>query len=408
MNHTYWPLALALALGACNAPAPPAAQPTDAEQGLVVLETDYDSSNVGLIGEDGTVLSPSVVSSGSGAPGLSALLSGDVVLPGPVSRGRIVVIDRGSAVLSWVDPSTARVSAQLSVGTGFYSNPQDYAEASPHRAYVPRLAGNPNAGQEPFDGGNDVLVIDPAAPRITGRIELMPAMKGADPKYLPRANRVVVAGGQLYVLLSGYAEDFCDTSPESRLARIDPATNQIDDVLVLDGLHGCTAMALSPDGGTLAVNCSGFERCGDPVLAESAVALVSLSPSPALGSRFGAAELGQGALAFGVAWATDHTLLVSSFGRQADANGPARPDSLMELDTVSGSHRVLLTSEAFALGQVRCVPGSVCFAADAGRGILDRFGVDGSGHLGAAEPVPTGSGTGLPPRYLGWFDGVGG
>jgi hypothetical protein len=50
----------------------------------------------------------------------------------------------------------------------------------------------------------------------------------------------------------------------------------------------------------------------------------------------------------------------------------------------------------------------VCFAADAGRGVVYRFGVDASGHLGSAEPAPMHSGTGLPPRYLGWFDASGG
>jgi len=409
MQHKlYWRIAFALALTGCNAPAPPAAQATDAEQGLVVVETDYQSSNVGLLGEDGSVLSPSLVSSGSGTMGLSALLSGDTVLPGPALHGSIVVIDRASAVLSWVDPATARVTAQLSVATGFYSNPQDYVQAAPDRAYVPRLAGNHDPGQEPFDGGNDVLVIDPGAPRVTGRIDLVPAMKGEDPKYLPRANRVVMADGQLDVLLSGYAEDFCDSSPESRVASIDPATNEIGDVLVLAGLHGCTAMSLSPDGGTLAVNCSGFHQCGDPVMAESGVALVSLGPSLAVERRFAATDLGQGALAFGVGWAGPHTLLVSSFGREADASGPARKDSLLELDTTTGAHRLLLQSDAFALGEVRCVPGEVCFAADAGRGVVYRFGVDASGQLGSAEPAPMHSGAGLPPRYLGWFDASGG
>ncbi len=401
-------MALALTVVGCNAPAPPATQPTDAEAGLVVVDTDYQSSNVALLGESGSVLSPSLLSSGTGATGLSAPLSGDAVLPGPAAHGRIVVIDRSSAVISWIEPGTAKVVAQLSVATGFYSNPQDYVEASPHRAYVPRLGDNAHAGREPFDAGNDVLVIDPAVPRITGRIDLMPAMKGEDPKYLPRANRVVLSGGRLYTLLSGYAADFCDTSPESRLVGFDPDTNQISDVLVLKGLHGCTAMSLSPDGGTLAVNCSGFEQCGDPVMVESGVALVSLGSSPSVARRFAAADLGQGALAFGVAWAGTHTLLVSTFGQAADASGPARQDSLLELDTKTGAHRVVLQSEAFALGDVRCIAEKECFAADAGRGLVYRFGIDGGGQLGAPRAFHTGSGLGLPPRYLGWFVASGG
>lgn len=408
MNRKAWGLALGLALAGCNAPAPPPNQGTDAQTGLVVVETDYQSSNVALLGEDGTVLSPSLMSSGSSRPGLSALLSGDVVLPGPVAHGRVVLIDRMSGVISWVDAATAKVAAQLSVATGFYSNPQDYVQASPHQAFVPRLGSNPHPGREPYDAGNDVLVIDPSVPRITGRIDLMPAMKGDDPKYLPRANRVVLSGGRLYVLLSGYAADFCDSSPESRLASIDPTTRHIDGVLVLKGLHGCTAMALSSDGGTLAVNCSGFEHCADPVIAESGVALVSLGASPALDRTFAAADLGQGALAFGVAWSGAHTLLVSAFGQEADSSGPKRPDSLMELDTATGAHHVLLTSDPFALGDLRCLAGKVCFAADAGRGVVDRFSVGADGKLGEPTAIRVGADIGLPPRYLGWFDASGG
>lgn len=403
MHRTAWALALGLALAGCNAPAPPAAQATDAQQGLVVVDTDYQSSNVELLGADGGVRSPSLISSGSGTTGLSAPLSGDVILPGPAEHGHVVLIDRGSAVLSWVDPATARVTAQLSVATGFYSNPQDYVQVAPDHAYVPRFEGNAHAGRQRFDAGNDVLVIDPAVPRIVSRIDLMPAMKGEDPKYLPRANRAVVAGGQLYVLLSGYTADFSDSAP-SRVARIDTRTDRIDGVLVLKDLHGCAAMALSPSGDTLAVSCSGmFEHSSNSTIAGSGVVLVRLGSQMSLGAHFRAADLGHGPLAFGVAWAGSHTLLVSSFGRFADASGPAQQDSLMTLDTRTGAHRVLLHTSAFALGEVRCIPDKVCFAADAGGGVVDRFDVDAGGQPGSARTFHTGSGLGLPPRYLGWF-----
>ena len=374
----------------------------------MVVDTDYQSSNVALLGQDGQVLSSSLVSSGSGATGLSSPLSGDTIVPGPVSHGRVVVIDRDSAVVSWVEPAKARVAAQLSVATGFYSNPQDYVEVTPQRAYVPRLEQNPHPGREPFDAGNDVLVIDPDTPRIVGRIDLMPAMKGEDRKYLPRANREVIADGTLYVLLSAYTADFSD-SAESRVVAIDTSTDRIVDVLVLPGLHGCAAMALSPAGDTLAVSCSGmFEHSSTSTVGESGVALVKLGASLSPGKRFAAADIGHGPLAFGIGWAGAHTLVVTSFGRFADASGPARQDSLLELDTASGDARVLLGSDAFALGEVRCVAGSVCFAADAARRVVDRFAVGPDGQLGSARAVHTDTSIGLPPRYLGWFDVSGG
>src|SRR5512142_202362 len=92
-------------------------------------DPNYMASQVALTALDGTVLSASFISTASAqTDGLAFALSGDTALPNTApASGRIVVIDRyGTNVLTWVDPSTARVQAQLSVGTGFESNPQDY------------------------------------------------------------------------------------------------------------------------------------------------------------------------------------------------------------------------------------------------------------------------------------------
>ena len=53
-----------------------------------------------------------------------------------------------------VVPATADVLAQLSVGTGFASNPHDYLEVAADKAYVTRYDSNPHPGSEnPAKGG---------------------------------------------------------------------------------------------------------------------------------------------------------------------------------------------------------------------------------------------------------------
>jgi hypothetical protein len=54
---------------------------------VVVTESDYMSTNVALLGLDGSVLAPNVASSATSAVGLAAPLSGDVVTPTMPVRG---------------------------------------------------------------------------------------------------------------------------------------------------------------------------------------------------------------------------------------------------------------------------------------------------------------------------------
>src|SRR6185369_5242395 len=81
-------------------------------------------------------------------------------------------IDRGNAELAFVRPADCQVRAQLSVGTGFKANPRDVVRISATKAYVTRYETNGAPGAFPFDGGNDLLIIDPSAPSVTGRVDL--------------------------------------------------------------------------------------------------------------------------------------------------------------------------------------------------------------------------------------------
>lgn len=386
-----------------------AGAPRSCGRGFVVASSDYQSTNVSLLGLDGAVLSASLISSASEAPDLSAALTGDVVLPTERAAGdRIVLIDRyPAAVLTWVDSRTARVSAQLSVATGFASNPHDYVELSAHKAYVPRFEPNYASGSEPFDAGNDVLVIDPSVPQITGRIDLSSAMKGAGREYLPRADRAVLAGDRLVVALGGYTADFMDAAA-SRLVVIDTHTDEIVQTLVLEGLYACSGLTVSPGRGELAIACSG-NWGGDNVsdLASSGIARISLGSELEEIARYPAAQFGQGAVASSISYATESTLLFATYGQFAAGDVEAVDDTLIQLDLETDSQELLLRSadQPFTLGEVRCDSACrVCCVTDAGRdgGVVHRFELV-AGRLRHREAIEIEDSVGLPPRFLGEF-----
>lgn len=391
-----------LALG-CNAPEPPPSTGgTDVPagecgRGLVVVHVPDDraSTNVGLLALDGRVLSPSFVSSSTQAVGLSAPLSGDIALPSSLAAGpEIILLDRYPAsVLSWVDVATAAVRGQLNVGTGFTANPHDYVELSPTKAYVTRYEANPDPGREPFDAGDDLLIVDPSAPAIVGRIDLPATQTGIPGGFHASPSRAVASGGLVYVVLEGYATGFVNGSAPSRVVAVDPDTDSITDVLVLDGVHGCGGLALSPAGDEIALSCSGAWTGAEyPDPETSFVVRVSLAGALTERDRVSAAALGGRSFGFGIDYAAAETLVVLRFG-----------DELLELSPGLGSARELLRAEAFSLGDVRCAAEcSVCYAADAAAGAVQRFGVTG-GRLGEPAALVVDSLTGLPPRWLGRF-----
>lgn len=381
--------------------------PAASRRGFAVVSSDYVSYNVSLLSLTGEVLSASVISSGSASAGLSTPLS-DVVMPSSVVSGpELVVINRSPAVLTWVALETAVVRAQLNVGTGFEANPYDYVPLAADKAYVTRHDPNFASGREDFDSGNDLLIIDPSVPAITGRVDLMPALEGEAPGFFPRAGRALVAGGRLRVLALGLDETFVELV-DSRIVSVDPETDQITQVLVLTGLSNCQSLALSPDGEELAVACSG-PFGADPEGGFPNAGIVRLAIGAELSEirRYGAAELG-GAPVNSVAYASGASLAFTTYGRfNADFSAMELPDTARQLDLtlgeLSGAPLHESTFEPFTLGDLRCAPGSsICLLADAETdgGVLHRFDVDAAGALVNGSLLEIERGIGLPPRYI--------
>lgn len=411
-----WSLLLSIGLGACGAPrVTPDAQgvtvtPGPCGRGVLVVQSDYQSSNVSLIDFDGQVLSESLLSSSTTSSGFGVRLSGDVVPPASAQDGpEIVLIDRYPAgVLRFVELATARVTAELSVATGFRANPQDYLPLGPERAYVARYEANPNAGREAWDGGGDVLVVDPSVPSITGRIDLSAALAGESVQFSPHPARLLNVSGRIFGLLAAYADDYSGAT-DSRLVELDPTTDTLRSTLILDGLRGCTALAVSPDERGLAVACTGDDlRSTRPKLAGSGLALLDIEHAPRLVQRFEASQIAKTPLGFGVAYAAPERLIFSSLGHFDDSGAPAAPDALLQLHTDSGVVEELLQSagDPFTLGGARCFSAcGLCFAADAERsgGSVLRFEMDSEGNFGAPRVIRVETRVGLPPRYLGAF-----
>jgi hypothetical protein len=294
----------------------------------------------------------------------------------------------------------------LNLSTGFLSNPQDYLELAPDRALVSRYDRNPEPGRQPFDGGSDVLLVDPAAAAIVERIDLSEAVSDA-PGFLPRPGRMLRDGDRAHVLLSAYNQRFTDSAP-SRTVTLD-ASGALLGVTPLAGMHGCNGLAQHER--RLAVACSGKFSGSTSTIAEAGVVVLSLDTTPPSEvARFSASELVDQPLGFSLAFVDAQRLLMTAFGA---LEGPQR-DIAFELDIESGAVRELIDGDPFTLGEVHCMSpvdafelddargcGS-CYLSDAGRNVLHRFMLEQEG-LVPADTLAAGAEVGLPPRYLGRF-----
>jgi hypothetical protein len=343
------------------------------------------------------VLSASIISSGSAPAGLTTALSGDVVLPSVAPRsGDIVLIDRyPNAVVTWVDPRTANVDRQLSVGTGFASNPHDYLEVSETKAYVTRYESNANAGRQPNDAGGDILIVDPRRPEITGRISL--SMPG-DGALFPRADRMLRVGNDVWVILQRFDANF-KTAGDARIVGV-----SIDDDAVvwshdLSGVASCGAVAVSPSGRVVALSCTGVVTDADPSQRSAIVLLDATVRPPVDLATLGAASQLAAPLGASLAYAGESLL----FGVVVGDRNAGRSDHAFTLDPTVGKAEVIADAgAAFAFGDVRCLPGcnDLCFLADARAGALRVWKAVGS-WLEPLASLPVDRSLGLPPRYIG-------
>ncbi len=374
-------------------------------RGIVAMQSDFQSSELALLSPEGAVESVAFMSSASTeTSGVAAPLSGDVVVgSSPTDSGEIVLVDRlGTNVVSFVDPKTARVRAQLPVGTGFESNPQGYVEVSAHKAYVPRLGQNARPGRQAFDAGSDLLLLDPSVPEIIGSLP-MPVKSG----FLPNPAAVTVFGDSVLVVLQHARPDY-SAMAEAEIV----AFSGLDESLLyrapLLGLKNCGRVEPAPSGQFLAIACSAFVDRKGAVDDLSASGIVLLDPTeqpPRELRRFTASELVGVPIQASLEFVTDDLLLFKS----QTALGAEQNNQLFSLGLESGVVTLLATANpsdaglgyGVALGGMCCLPGctATCLVTDASRGTLLRFVLNAAGSLQGPESFAIG-GAGLPPISL--------
>jgi hypothetical protein len=405
----------ALSLGACNVEStaettggvdggPPGKCPA----GVTIVLSDYVSTQIALSSIEGETLSASFLSTGSTeTDGLAFPLSGDVVVPSTTpASGKVVLLDRyGTNVITWADPKTAEVTAQLAVGTGFESNPQDYLEIDGDLALVTRYGENTDAGKEDFDAGSDVLVLDladPSEPKIVKSIPL-PVVDDLP----PRPGRMLRVGDEVIVALERLSADYATTG-DTMFVGIDVKEQKVAWQTTLKGLKNCGRPTLSPDGARLAVACSGtFDADGNAVVSESALVFFEAQEGKLVEiERISAEDLVDEAIQSRIAYATDDVILVST----QTPWGGSRNNRLVAVNLESKNNIELLEAspDAEGLGKglvytsITCAPGcsNVCLMADGDAGVLQRVQVEGD-KVELLEPVTVETKVGLPPTGLG-------
>ena len=372
-------------------------------------DSNYLSSQVALTALDGTVLSASFISSAS-APtdGLAFALSGDVVLPSTApAPGRVVVIDRyGTNVITWVDPATAQVQGQLSVGTGFESNPQDYIELDATRALVSRWGINGDPNQQRFDGGNDLLVIDTRKLGILSSIALP-----WDDNLPPRPSTFTRVGTSVAVVLQRLSDDF-STQGDAEIVRIDPTSLTKVQTLLLSGVSNCGRLMPRPNNTGFGLSCTGPLDLygGSKDLSESALVLFDVDSSGNLAeqTRIPASAITGEPLQSDFDFASESIALLIT---QTPLGGSSN-NRLLALELATQTVAPLAeakpgadgTGQGLAFGSVLCSPGCspVCLLADAAQGLVRRFDLteQPAAELSSISVTP---GIGLLPRQLAPF-----
>ena len=393
---------LALCSVACDSSAIPTSQGTGKpiERGaLLLLASDYRSTNLSVRTATLELLTGSLFSTGSHAAGLSYALSGDVAISSEslATGADVALLDRyGTNVLTYVNPATGLVRAQLAVGTGFESNPQDILPWNDSKAFISRYGVDPQPGDAPFDGGSDLIVVDPRVPAIVGRIPFV------DKAGVPaRPSALTRHGEHAVVTLQRLSHDF-SAALDGDLALVRGESLEVEQVLPLPNLRNC-GKAVFSQAGKLAIACSGlFDSQTTRFGKEGAAIIVATleTTGVVIEERWNAAALNVSPAGH-VAWVSETTLVFDSYGSGQTG------DALYTLHRGDPSAREIYRArKPFTIGALRCSSGAFtrCRATVAEpRFVLDITG-DLLHHSATATEHSAADITGLPLRGLGIFD----
>lgn len=248
--------------------------------GLAVVNSDFATTSISLLHRGtGRLLVGDCINSGTRPPGNTLPLSGDVGLPSRPQPGNpLVVIDHANGVLTWLDPATCTPLRQLDVSTGFFANPHDLIGVTPTKAYVTRYERNGASTPASANGGDDVLIIDPSIPAITGRIDLSShAAAVADTVIQARPDRARLVDDKLVVALNNIDASF-HVMGQGRVVVIDTATDQVTSTIDIPELKNCGSLSYVDKTRTLVVACNGDYNADQA--ATSGIAYIDMAASP--------------------------------------------------------------------------------------------------------------------------------
>jgi hypothetical protein len=382
------------------------------ERPFAVINSDRKSTSVSLFdAAAGRLVRDDCVNSGTAQPAPALSLSGDVVLPSAPQEGReLTLIDRGNAAITWLDPATCTARRQLAVGrsggSSFKSLPQDLLSISPTKAYVTRMGKNaaPSPEADDFDEGDDILVIDPSAPAVTGRIalsgEAIPAPTGEETQAM--AGRGLVVGKHAYITIASHQPGYKKAGP-GRVAIIDTETDAIVGRLELAEQKGCRQIAVDPDQNVLVVGCAGLYADGAARVGQSAFVAFDLSTFPPARIAAWGPELFGGR---SVALERNVEMLGATRGiTVVPGESKATPTDGLWIFDGTAATKLLDSAASYDFGLVLYdAAGQQAFLTDAAAAApkLRVFDLASSSpsEKPALDPSPS---AGLPPRYLGWY-----
>jgi hypothetical protein len=409
MKRAAWVAILLFACGTPDACPPAHLLPLDHDPSFAVVSSDYASSAIALLDEDGELLTEAWLDSGTVAPGVVAALSGDVVLStSPVAPCVLTVIDRyGTDVVTFLDTCGAdagAVIAQIDVGSAFRANPQDAVGLDDTRAFVSRSDPNLDPDTNERERGSDLLLVDFRAGRVLSRVDLSALDVDADGEHVfARPGRMVrlAAGGteRVVVGLGRLSLDFRVSGPGG-LGVVDPQTLAVSG-LELPDLAACDELDAVPGEPALAlVTCRGPAYLHDEEerRARTGLVLVELDERGALRVRARwEAAAHPGAPVFNTWSVPVSAERVVSVAMGDLVLGVNDRVGLIEIATSGASPILMDAGSAFVIGDGAYTHDKLLLP-DGETGLVRRFVLDGAPR--ELDPVDTAGCRRLPPREV--------
>ena len=332
--------------------------------------SDFSSTAIALLNEEGRVLRNAWIDSGTQVPILNATISGDVVLPTTQPAGQLTLIDRfGVDVVSRFTVPGGELIGQVraqptdpDVAIAFSTNPYDFAYVDERSGWVTRYSPGPppdQGGDDPMNRGNDLLEIDPRDMIRTGRTIDMSRFNSSVTKAddsiasVPaRPTHIVQIGNFLVVSLNRQSVAF-DAADTGALAIVDLRDSSVA-LHEMPPFQNCDQISSSPeDPAILFVSCVGFAiPFGEEsqVRASAGVAVVTVDPDTGEVTQRPGLTLADEPLT-PLVRATAVALSSTEFVAVASGDFAGTGDRLYYVDLEGDEPLLVAESEAFALGR---------------------------------------------------------